>query len=99
MVSGETSPNAATVRPFSLFTSHMKQERTKCQPHPIHRLSVQGKDTFYQKRIRRARGTALRKKLVCSEKEFLLHDMGEWKGMMGRIFGGFLCCSKRPNYD
>ena len=85
MVSGETSPNAATVRPFSLFTSHMKQERTKCQPHPIHRLSVQGKDTFYQKQIRR--------------KEFLLHDMGEWKGMMGRIFGGFLCCFKRPNYD
>ena len=52
-----------------------------------------------KKQIRRARGTDLKKNLVCSEKEFLLHDMGEWKGMMGRIFGGFLCCFKRPNYD
>ena len=38
MVSGEISTNAGDYA-AALFTSHMKQERPKCQPHPIHKLS------------------------------------------------------------
>ena len=96
MVSGETSPNAATVRPFSLFTSHMKQERTKCQPHPIHRLSVQGKDTFYQKQIRRARGTALKKTLSVPRKSFSCMTWVSGKVWWGEYLEDFCVAPKDP---
>ena len=45
MVSGEISANAGDYA-AALFTIHMKQERPKCQPHPIHKLSREEKVHF-----------------------------------------------------
>ena len=45
MVSWEISANAGDYA-AALFTNRMKQERPKCQPHPIHKLGHEEKIHF-----------------------------------------------------